>query len=62
MASSSRRSSVGSEFRRNVHSSLSDTIAENESGNNEGDGMFKVPIIGYEVMDERARFTVSFKF
>ncbi len=66
MSSSSRRSSIGSsnisnrDGRRRSgllnRSGAGDCVLENEG---DGDGMVKIPIIGYEVMEERARFTVS---
>ena len=65
MSSSSRRSSIGSSVnssifrRRSAHNRTGDSMIDNQDQDGEGDGIVKIPIIGYEVMEERARFTVK---
>jgi len=69
MPASSRRSSIGSRSsilgfklrRSGLHNGNRGTAGQLSQDNVEsgvGDGILKVPVIGYEVMEARERFTV----
>lgn len=53
----SRSSTLGSKFRRHSLQTRNSNGSANHQAIGE-DGTIHVPVIGYEVMDERARFTV----